>query len=221
MSIRNIPLRKLLQLMYADDRLRTSKLREDIRNTIARDSGIESGGPDFYSPFWYSAKNHVFGTNDLHTDVEEHIATNYRRARLYPRLRDGFLLWWNERRRWTNEPFVPADALSGVYPNEALDVTVKVNNILSVRDGTEEEHFMYPYFCPEPVLSLEAARIGLWIMRNTFPNVPEDDLRILDVIRGENYSIGRVQMLGDEQRIFEARFQWLLNEWDRLRLEYD
>tara|TARA_R110000772_G_scaffold57351_12_gene129954 strand:+ start:747 stop:1412 length:666 start_codon:yes stop_codon:yes gene_type:complete len=221
MSIRSIPLRKLLQLMYADDRLRTSKLREDIRNEIARDSGESTGGPDFFSPFWRSAKDHVYGSDDLHDAVEQHVAGNFRRANLYPQLRDGFLLWWNERRRWTNEPFVPADVLKGLYTNNNLDITVKVNNILSVRDGNDEEHFLYPYFCLDPVMSAEAARIRLWIMRQIFPNTPEGDLRILDVIRGESYSLERVPIMGNEQGIFDARFQRLLNEWDRLRPEYD
>lgn len=220
MSVNRMPLRKLLQLLYAPPNLRISKLREDIRNEIAKDDGIELGGPDFFSPFWRSAKNHVFGVSDLHDDIEEHIATNFRRARLFRMLRDGFLLWWNERRRWTNEPFVPADALVGTYFNEGLNLTVKVGNILAVQDGNDENHFIYPYFSEIPTLTPEAARLGLWIMKQIFPNTPEEDLRILDVIRGENFSLENTPLQGDELQILTARFLFLSAEWDRLRAEY-
>jgi len=221
MSIRMIPLRKLLQLMYAAPNLRTSKLREDIRNDIGRERGVTSGGPDFFSPFWRSAKDHVFNIEDLHAGVDRHIQANYRRARLYPQLRDGFLLWWNERRRWTNEPFRRADALKGSYENPSLGILVRVGNIMAVRDGQNEDHFIYPYFSAAPVLPDEGARLGLWVMREAFPRIPEEELRLLDVIRGQNYSLERTPLQGDEQRIFEDRYRWLLAEWDRLRGEYN
>jgi hypothetical protein len=220
MSIHSLPLRKLLQLMYAPPNLRTKKLREDIRNDIARDHGFDSGGPDFFSPFWRAAKDHVFGVADLHESVGQHIEINYRRRRLYRMLRNGFLLWWNERRRWTNEPFVPADTLKGTYSNEPLTLTVKVGNIMSVQDGNGENHFIYPYFSEEPILTDEAARVGLWIMRQIFPNVPAEDLRILDVIRGENFSFETVPLQGNELEILTARFGFLSGEWNRLREEY-
>jgi hypothetical protein len=220
MAINRIPLRKLLQLMYAPSNLRTSKLREDIRNEIASDDGIDLGGPDFFSPFWRSAKDHVFGSADLHNDVDEHIAANYRRARLFRMLRDGFLLWWNERRRWTNEPFVPADTLVGSYLYENLNLTVKVGNIMAVKDGNDEDHFIYPYFSEIPTLTPEAARVGLWMMRQIFPNTPEENLRILDVIRGQNFSLEDVPLQGDELQILTTRFRFLLAEWASLREEY-
>jgi hypothetical protein len=220
MAINRLPLRKLLQLMYAPPNLRTRKLREDIRNEIAKGEGIDLGGPDFFSPFWRSAKDHVFGVADLHDAVDQHIAINYRRRRLYRMLREGFLLWWNERRRWTNEPFVPADTLKGTFTNERLDLAVKVGNIMSVQDGNGENHFIYPYFSESPALTSEVARVGLWIMNQVFPNVPEADLRILDVIRGENFSLESAPIQGDELDILTTRFRFLSSEWDRLRDEY-
>lgn len=216
-----MPLRKLLQLMYADQSLRTAKLREDIRNDIGRERGQDVGGPDFFTPFWRSAKDHVFGLGDLRAAVEEHIRANPRRQSLYPRLRDGFLLWWDERRRWTNQPFTETATIKGSYINLQLNIVARIGNVLCVRDGNDEDHFIYPYFSAQPALPDEAARVGLWVMSQAFPHVPSAELRILDVIRGINHSMESVPLHGDEQAIFEARVGWLVGEWDRLRLEYD
>lgn len=216
-----MPLRKLLQLMGAAPNLRTSKLREDIRNDLARQRGDAIGGPDFFSPFWRSAKNHVFGFADLHAAVDEHIAANPARKNLYPQLRDGFLLWWNERRRWTNHPFTETELIKGNYFNAQLGVSAKIGNVLCVRDGSDEDHFIYPYFSEEPALNQELARIGLWVLLQAFPAVPSSELRILDVIRGINYSLESTPLVGDEQAIFESRIGWLISEWDRLRSDYD
>lgn len=221
MSMHSMPLRKILQLMYAAPNLRTAKLREDIRNDLGRERGEEVGGPDFYTLFWKSAKNHVFRSDDLHAAVDAHIALNSRRANLYPRLRDGFLTWWNERRRWTNQPFTETTTIKGHYVNARLGVTAKIGNVLCVRDGNAEDHFIYPYFPAEPTLTAEGARIGLWILQQAFPRVSQEELRILDVIRGMNYSLEMVPLRGDEQSIFEERVSWLIREWDRLRQEYD
>ena len=221
MSIRTIPLRKLLQLMYAAPNLRTAKLRGDIRDDRDRERGDEAGGPDFFSPFWKSAKNHVFGGEDLHTAVDRHIAANSRRRNLYPQLRDGFLLWWNERRRWTNEPFRQGVAPKGAYVHAALGATIRIGSVMAVRDGRNDDHFIYPYFSAAPALPEEGARLGLWIMGQTLTQVPRSELRLLDVIRGDNFSLDRNPLRGDENSVFEDRYRRLIREWETLREEYE
>lgn len=221
MSVRSMPLRKILQLMYADSSLRTKKLRDDIRNELGRERGDRVGGPDFYSPFWRSAKDHVFGLVDLHDAVNGHIAANQARRNLYPMLRDGFLLWWNDRRRWTNRPFTEAPLVKGVYVNDSLGVTAKIGGVMCVKDGDSEDHYIYPYFPKAPVLSEEAARVGLWVMSQTFPAIDTDQLRILDVMRGDNHSLEISPLKGNEKAIFEERFSFLIREWERLKAEYD
>lgn len=221
MSLQSIPLRKLLLLLYAETPLRTSKLREDIRNEIARERGERTGGPDFHSPFWRSAKDHVFGNDDLHDAVERHIAANFRRTNLYPRLRDGFLLWWNERRRWTNQPFRERETIKGQKLFRPLDAIIKVDSVLAVQDGIGEDHFIYPYFSAEPRLSDEAARIGLHILCETFPKTPAEEIRLLDVIRGRNFSLETTPLQGNEEEVLTGRFRRLVSEWERLRDEYD
>lgn len=220
MSIRTIHLRKLLRLMFLDRAERRSALRSDIRDDIAREAGETGSGGDFYGPFWYDAKAHVFGNADLHQLVDERIAANTNRANLYPLLRDGFLLWFNDRRRWTNEPFRPGRVLKAQYALASLDCTVKIEGILSVRDGAGEEHFVYPYFSPSPPMNDDSARLGLWLLTQALPHVPQNEIRILDVIRGQTFSVDREPLIGDEQDHFTRRYTALLEEWDTLRQEY-
>jgi hypothetical protein len=220
MAIDRIHLRKLLMLMFLPDSRRRSEFRKDIRGDLAQEAGMEGAGGDFYVPFWADARAHVFGTTDLHASVQIRIDANHRRQALYPQLRDGFLVWWNERRRWTNEPFQLGRSIKSQYVFADPVATVKVDNILSVRDAQDVEHYIYPYFSPEPILSDEAARLGLWLLITALPDLPAEEIRILDVIRGRTYSVDRVPLIGDEEQSFRRRYQELLDEWEALREEY-
>lgn len=220
MALDNIHLRKLLKILFLDQAPRRTALRGDIREEIAREAGENGSGGDFYAPFWFDAKSHVFGTADLHTCVEERVAANGGRANLYPLLRDGFIVWWNERRRWTNEPFRPGQSLKTNFRFPGLAATVKVDSILSVRDGQDVEHFVYPYFAPTPALSDEAARWGLWLLGRAIPTVQPSELRILDVIRGRTFSIDRSPLRGDEEERFRQRYEEVLEERVVLRRDY-
>ncbi len=220
MALNRIHLRKLLKILFSEPNARRSALRSDIREEIARETGQDEGGGDFYAPFWADAKSHVFGAADLHTMVDDRVGANGRRANLYPQLRAGFLTWWNERRRWTNEPFRLGRSLKAHFQFPGLDATVKVDNILTVRDGLDVEHVIYPYFAPEPVLSESAARLGLWLLSRALPTVPVEEIRILDVIRGRTFSVDRYPLLGNEEHEFRQRYATALNERDILRREY-
>lgn len=221
MALENIHLRKILKLLFLDDQRRQSALRADIREDIRREAGYEGGGGDFYSPFWADAKAHVFGGGDLRASTDVRIGANARRTNLYPQLRDGFLQWWEERRRWSNAPFQPGQALKGSYRFPSLDAIVKIDSVLTVVDGGGDEHVIYSYFSPDPVLSDDAARLALWLMTQVFPRVPTTELRILDIIRGRTFSIDRTPLLGDEEIEFGSRYARLIRERDELRREYD
>ena len=220
MALEQIRLRKLLKLLFLESRRRRSEIRTDIRKDMAREAGENSSGGDFYAPFWADAKSHVFGLVDLHEMVRQRIEANPRRANLYPQLRSGFLKWWNERRRWTNEPFHPGPPLKSRYDLPVLHATVKVDSILSVRDGIDAEHAVYPYFFPEPVLSEQAARLGLWLLTSALPVMPAQEIRILDVIRGQTFSVDRTPLQGTEEEDLLRRYTELLRQRDALREEY-
>jgi hypothetical protein len=220
MSLRSVPLRKLLKLFYLEAPQRRSAIRAEIRTDIARAEGQERGGGDFYAPFWFDACSHVFGRSDLHQSVALRIAANQRRRNLYPLLQDGFLLWWNERRRWTNEPYQEGRSFRARFEFPGIDAVVKIDSILSVTDRARDEYAIYPYFSLEPELSDEAARLGLWLLTEALKQAPAQEFRILDVIRGRTYSLDRTVLLGDEEDIFRRRYLDLLREHDDLEREY-
>jgi len=221
MSLENVQLRKLLRIFYLEPVRRISALRADIREDIARESGEFGGGGDFYVPFWSDAKNHVFEKEDLRKAVAERIAANPGRARLYPLLKDGFLLWWDERRRWTNRPFRQSDWVKGALKIDDLGAIIRIDNVLSARDSRGGDHFIYPYFSPEPVLREEGARLGLWVISQAIPSLALDDVRILDVIRGQTFSIDRNPLQGNEERVFLEKYDEILAQRRVLRREYE
>lgn len=193
-------------------------MRRDIWEDRDRESREDpSGGGDFYGPFWADAKGHVFGTVDLTEATAFRIGQNERRQNLYPRLRDGFLLWWRERRRWTNQPFRPGQSIKVRFPFPGIEAVVKVEGVLSVLDGLDAERFIYPYFAAEPALSEHAARLGLWLLVRAFPSVTPEKIRILDVIRGRTFSIDRTPLRGDEEEDFRRRYLELLRLRNELR----
>lgn len=221
MSLQSISLRKILKIIYLEGQPLVSALRADIREDRDREQGINGGGGDFYGPFWKDAKDHAFGDTDLHDTTEQRIEANYRRANLYPLLRDGFLLWWNERRRWINAPFQPIAVPKTRFTVPRLGTTVKIDSILAVRDGRDDNHYVYPYWFPKPALSDEAARLGLWILTQALPRIPTDELRILDVIRGQTFSLERNPLVGNEAALFARRYNTAAALRQTLREEYD
>ncbi len=221
MSIYSINLRKLIRIFFAPQNLQISILRGDIRSEIAKAEGFESGGGDFYVPFWRDAKDHTIGAVDLHAATEARISMNERRLNLYPQLRDGFLLWWNERRRWTNEPFQEIRSPKGSLRLVRLNATVKIENFLSLQGREDDLHFVYPYFSPRPELSEQSARLMLWAIATANLGVPDDALRVLDVIRGNSFSIDNVGFDGGEEEEFSRRYRSTINLWESLWSEYE
>ena len=221
MALDQIHLRKLLKLMFLSPNKLQSEIRQDIRNERSRAVGINQSGGDFHGPFWADAKRHAFAEVDLHLSVEERIEANRSRERLYPLLRDGFLVWWNERRRWTNEPFQQGPELKSLFSFSDLDAAVRVEGLLSVRDGLNVEHAVYPYFAEDPTLTEHSARLGLWVLTNSLPAIPADEIRILDVIRGRTFSLDRTPLEGDEEEDFRRRYFDILRQRDVLLSEYD
>ena len=221
MALNHIHLRKLLKILFLDNRSRIAELRKDIREERVKSAGHDASGADFYVPFWADAKSHVFGLVDLQQATDERIALNRSRRNIYPLLRDGFLVWWDRRRRWTNTPFTSGQRVKTQFQFPGLDAIVKIDNILSVQDGRGVEHFVYPYFSPHPPLSDEAARLGLWLLIQALPTVPPNEIRILDVIRGQTFSLDRHPLRGQEEQIFRNLYHSALLERQRLEEEYD
>lgn len=210
MSVENIHLRKLLQMLYAGQKHQISLVRAEVRSDLAKAQGDATSGGDFYAPFWADVKAHVEGQHDLVEQTKYRIVQNRRRERLYPILCNGFLSWWDEQRRWTNSPFEIVRSPSTQFKfNELL--TVRLENFLSVEDSTGARRFIYPYFYERPPLKNEAARIALWLISQSFKALPFEKFRVLDVTRGRIFSPDRCYLEGDEEEILTRRYRELWN----------
>jgi hypothetical protein len=220
MSMQAIQLRKLLRIIYAPDRLRRKLLLDDIRTDARKDAGGNAGGNDFHKSFWASAKDHAAGRADIHDSIKGCIERSEQRKRLYPLLEDGFLRWWNETRRWRNEPFefLP-EAPSGRFHIPELESVVKVENTMAFRVGDQSHRIVYPYFAEIPTLPAEGARLGLWVMHQAIPEYRDDELRILDVLRGASFATGDVPFKGDEHQAFLRNYKAVVDEWNKLKGE--
>lgn len=222
MSLKKIHLRKVLALMFATDAKATSVLRADIRDEIRKASGIGSEGGDFHTPFWYDVRGHIDGSKELGLSVAERITANPRRDRLYKAMQTGFLDWWDHKRRWTNETSSSQFlAVKGQIDFPEIGCTVKVENMLAMFIGNARNRIIYPYFAEEPSLKPEGARLGLWALTESIKGYPPEELRILDVIRGQSYAITDITLTGTERYEFQQKYILLLKRWNSLWKEYD
>lgn len=224
LSLQRIHLRKLLKLLYSPANLRTAALRVDIRADLEKENQIDPDdgtGGDFFGPFWADARRHVAQLADLGAATSARVQSNKSRRRLYPLLESGFLTWWNEKRRWNNEPYeYMTDNVRTQYAIAALDCTIKIENLICVELGNGARRLIYPYFSEQPVLTEDAAREGLFLLGQGLPSYSIDELRILDVLRGMSFSTSDFPLRGDEEEIFMRNYRALKREWDRLRTEY-
>lgn len=217
MSIKIMHLNKFLRLCYMPEKELISALRADIRQEKKKESGGSGGGGDFYQSFWHDAKKHVTGEEDLSIATAERIAKNDNRKKLYPLLEDGFLRLW--RRGDNQNVTLLVKSPKGKYEPLGADCTIKVESIMAISlDG--KERLGYPYWFPNPVLFDEAARIGLWVMKNALPDQDENNMRIFDIIRSEFFSLGLSPFQGDEEALISANYLRIKNLRDKLELEY-
>jgi hypothetical protein len=214
MALDRISLRKLLKLFLMKDTVRTTAIRADAREVMKkRDEGPSPGG-DFHVPFWRDAKDHAAGKSDLRETTQLQIDKNWRRKNLYPRLLEGFLLWWNEKRRRINEIITELpQTIKASHGFADIEGIVKVENLLCLRIGDDKHRYIYPYFADRPALTPEGARLGLWLMSKALPDLPIAEFRILDVLRGEAYSVENLPLLGNEEEQFTLRYRRILREW--------
>ena len=223
MSIQKIHLRKLLNLFYLSERELISALRGDIRHDIYQDShpSQQKSGGDFHSPFWSDVKSYLHGEIDLKKQTQKRMSLNPRRRRLYPLLQNGFLNWWNEKRRWSNQEYkFLQESIKGQMVFQNHELTVKVENLLSLDIGENTKRLIYPYFSESPRLSNEAARIGLWVMSRALKGTNPEEMRILDVLRGEAFSLSGYPLQGNEENLFLQNYEYILGLRQKLLKDY-
>ncbi len=221
MSIQKIHLRTLLAYFGLSPERRTAAVRADARAELRKEGMTSSTGGDFHSCFWADAKAHSAGMGDLLDMTLKRIADSKARERLYPVLAHGYLEWWNEKRRWINEEIrVIPEVVSAPFSFHEINGTVKVENLLALKIGNDRERLIYPYFSERPQLTAEVARLGLWLMSKALPTHAIEDMRILDVLRGEPFSVDRYPLNGEEGRIFVERYARMLTDWRAFLKEF-
>ena len=206
-----------------NDKELVSALRKEINAERSKLLGNSSGGGDFHVTFWKAAKEHISGVADLEEKVEYLISKDPKhRRRLYPELCNGFLMWWDESRRQRNEPLtISPKVVKAVRSFSDLNAVVRVENVLAIDIWDETSKVIYPYFSEMPVLSAEAARLGIWLLSETLSEYPSDCFRILDVLRGRSFDVRDVPLKGDEEELFLTKYEIVLRKWRDLREEYD
>jgi len=221
MSVKKIHLNKLLQAFYLPENKLITLLRNDIRNDLKKAKGEKNGGGDFYGPFWSDAKKHASGKIEIREATAVRISNNSHRKNLYPKLQNGFLEWYDKKRRWRNEPFVatPID-VKGKYNIVSLNSIVKVENLMALSIGEDRVRMIYPYFVEEPKLTDESARLGLWLLSNALEEYGADDIRFFDVQRATTYDLENNPLHGNEEAIFLSNYERILKKWQELKSYY-
>jgi hypothetical protein len=221
MSIQIINLNKLLRLCALPENLLIGDLRDYLRSERDAAQGVESTARHFHYPWWSVAKLHVVGQADLRSETPVLVAANAYRKRLYPMLTEAFLSWFDELRRSSNESFGwVEERVHNHYPVPGLQLTVKVDNLLSLRIGDAVRRLVYPYYSEFPVLTDKWARVGIWLMRDALPRFPLDQMEILDVLRSRSFRGAELTLRSDEEAIFKTRFLRILELWRSLRTDY-
>ncbi|PCI83426.1 MAG: hypothetical protein COB24_15150 [Hyphomicrobiales bacterium] len=204
MTINKIHLNKLLKLFYLPEKELKSELGKDIRAENRKARGEKGGGGDFYGSFWSDAKKHILGELDITEATLNRIEGNYRRRNLYPRLEAGFLELWN---RGNNQDVRLLDfKVKGVHKIEECELTIKIENLIALSiDG--KERIVYPYWFPDPALSLDSVRLGLWVIKKALPNLILENVRFYDIIHAEYFSLSDAPLIGNEEDLLIEKFR--------------
>jgi hypothetical protein len=221
MSIKSINLNKLLRLCALPDNKLIGELRDDLRKERDKLFKKKTGGGHFHYPWWDAAKDHAIGLCDLSEQTLLLVEASEQRKRLYPLLTSAFLRWLEQLRRSTNQTLSWSEEhVHAHYVVPGLGLTVKVDNLLSLKLGEDHHKLIYPYFSEEPALDSRWARVGLWLMKDALSEYDPVDMDILDVLRARSFSGGSLFLKGDEEAIFASRYQKAVAIWTELRPEY-
>lgn len=221
MSLNSFHLNKALKLFYLSDKRLVSEIRKEIRLEIKKNKPGNKGGGDFYAPFWSDVKKHIVGSADLKDSCGERILANDTKKNLYPDLRDGFIDWWQNTRKWKNHPVtLIEDSVKNRKLFEHYKTTVKVENLLAIKIDDEHNRYIYPYFYQEGPLSEEAGRLGLWLISDLFQSYDLSEFRILDVFKAKIFSLSDHPLLGNEENIFLSKLAKISEVKNKLLQEY-
>ena len=187
---------KIVRIMLQQ---RLTSLRKKEKKSRGEKVG---GGGDFYDDLIKSIK--LFFLNERSIEESLSIILNSRKSgkENYIPLMKNFLRWWEEKRRWRNPPFsFQNDNLHKSFSMD--DKTIKIEDIIHFMSNyegisTQDHVIIYPYYYIKMPLSLRGARIGLWCLKEKFPEFSYDSFRILDIPRSRSFSLTDIALTGNE-----------------------
>jgi hypothetical protein len=216
MAIDRLPLGKLLELIQRPRASRLKIIERDARQSIIKEKlKLNVGGRDFYGDFWADAKLSISKEDfDLNAAIAERIKANRSRRRLYPLLLNGFQRAWSSIRDATTVP-VPARLAYGVTAAALKndDASVSISNLLVIRGGDRFSSVTYPYFSKDFALGTRTARLGLSVLKHSFPDNDNAEFALMDVLRGNVFFASGAEFTGSEDDQLDERYQAILREW--------
>ena len=198
-------------------------IRKDAREYIRkREATDPAGGGNFHVPFWSDCKDHVFERGHLPDLSKGRVAANSRRQRLYPELSNGFLVWWaSERSKFNQDVREIPEQVRGECGFVDIGGVIRVENLLTFRVGGVRRRFVYPYFSEIPVLSTDAARLGLAIVSTALSKFDPQVIQILDVLRSREFRYRTADMTGNELDLVQNEYGRILKIWQGFVDEFD
>jgi len=170
MALDNVSLNKFLNLLRSPRDRRIAMIRRDARTSVLKEKfDAKSEDRDFYSTFWADAKKAVFMGADLDDLTRERIEKSRSRFRLFPILRDGFLMAWDNytgQILGDSEKIEQLRNISGAWSPNDVDGKIRVGNLLALKDINDLRHLVFPYFSQLYALGPRAASLGLWTLRH-------------------------------------------------------
>jgi hypothetical protein len=122
--------------------------------------------------------------------------------------------------RWRNAPFeFFPESVKAQLAVDGLKAIVKIENTAAIKTWDGSDRVIYPYFSENPSLPEEGARLGFWALGAALPNYRSEDFRIIDMQHRTYFRPTDVGMTGDEKKKFIERYDLLLKQWRKLKIE--
>ena len=187
-------------------------LRKELLTDISRDrrksAGRKTGGGNFYGPFWGDVRRHFLREGNISELTKDTIGRDHGRENLYTLLEANFQIFL--RRGHNSEAELSAKRPNGDFNLSDIGLTTKVEGILTlIIEG--DEHLVYPYWFNEPRLSDDTVRIGLWLISKALPYENPENIRILDIMRANYFSLETHPLKGNEEELLIQGYQEISN----------
>jgi len=206
-----------------------SELIHDIKRDISLELILEDSQKGlrdippaipYYDAFWSRAKKHAYSQQDIEISLKEFFESNPKsrnKEKPYNRAKECFLRWYDEKRRWRNDEFTQN---MQIYKSKNFllgsnhPIQIQNKDFLSINLNEDNKRIIYASFSSKTMISSEGARIALWILKNSFPEINDHAFRFLDVLHSRSYGLIDYQFQGNEPELLRARYKEILRIYE-------